>query len=790
MNTTETLLLEGWRFHRGAPEVNAEAIDFNDASWTSVRIPHDWAITEPFDKTVDMQVTAIIENGETVASEKTGRTGSLPWIGEGWYRRTITIPKGCHHAELIFDGAMARSTVYIDGQKANYRISGYVTFSVDITPYLGDTSTTQEHTVAVHLSTEPQSSRWYGGAGLYRPVRLLTSGEAWLNRTATFVRTTALSKDSATLAITTALCGKDSALFSATLLDDAGNVVAKAAPSPDKEFSLTISSPRPWSPEAPTLYQLRIEAQDNDGTIIDFYELRTGIRTVEVTEEGFFLNGEKRKFKGACLHHDLGPIGAAFNKDAFRRQLHVLRECGCDSIRTAHNMPAPWQMDICDEEGFLVMAESFDVWCNAKCVNDYAKYFADNWQQDLDGLILYNRNHPSIVFWSIGNESHDLDTAEGLAVYPKMQARCKELDPTRPVTQGIHVPDVAIDSGILQMTEVAGINYKIPRLERVHSVSRLGIALGTENASTVSSRDVYKFPDNFSSFNAYPDGQCSSYDSEWGGWGNPPDDDFAACDDYPWMIGQFVWTGFDYLGEPSPYDGFWPSRSSYFGLVDLAGIPKDRYYLYRSQWSNKPTLHLLPHWTLHGREGEITPVYCYTSYPTAELFINGRSLGKKSFDSTSRFDRYRLRWQNAIYEPGELRIVAYDKAGNVAAEKTIRTAGKPARLIAKADRSCLTAPKADDTPSLAFITITVVDADGNICPNADCSIAFQTTGSLRYKAACNGDATSLEQLSLPHMKAFHGKVVAVVEAAAIGNGTFTASADGLTSAHVNLKVAN
>lgn len=786
MSTTESLLLDGWRFYRGGIADCPQAIDFNDSTWEAVRIPHDWAITEPFDKSVDMQVTAIIENGETVASEKTGRTGSLPWIGEGWYRRTITIPKDCRHAELVFDGAMARSTVYIDGQKANYRISGYVTFSVDITPFLGDTSDAKDHTIAVHLSTESQSSRWYAGAGLYRPVRLLTSGEGWINRTATFVRTTSLSRDSATVAISTELCGKNNALFSATLLDDGGNVIAIAKPSSDKDFSLTIPAPRPWSPESPTLYKLRIDAQDANGALIDSYELRTGLRVVEVTEEGFFLNGEKRKFKGACLHHDLGPIGAAFNKDAFRRQLRILRECGCDSIRTAHNMPAPWQMDICDEEGFLVMAESFDVWYNAKCVNDYAKYFADNWKQDLDGLILYNRNHPSIVFWSVGNESHDLDTPEGLEVYPKMQARCKELDPTRPVTQGIHVPDVAIESGILQMTDIAGINYKIPRLERVHSVSRLGIALGTENASTVSSRGIYKFSDTFSPFNAYPDGQCSSYDSEWGGWGNPPDDDFAACDDYPWMIGQFVWTGFDYFGEPSPYDGYWPSRSSYFGLVDLAGIPKDRYYLYRAQWrKDSPTLHLLPHWTWPGREGEVTPVYCYTTYPSAELFINGRSLGKKTFDPTSRFDRYRLRWEDAVYEPGELRIVAYDNDGNKADEKIVRTAGAPARIVADADVTTLKPLKDDDTPSLSFVSFSIVDANGNLCPNANIDISFKTIGSVRYKAACNGDATSLEQLSLPHMKTFCGKLVAVVEATTIGNGTLIASADSLPSVEIN-----
>lgn len=786
MNTEETFLLDGWRFQKGPIDGCPQSSTFDDATWESVRIPHDWAISEPFDKNVDMQVTAIIENGETVASEKTGRTGSLPWIGEGWYRRTITIPQGCRHAELVFDGAMARSTLYFDGKKINYRISGYVTFSVDITPYLDDTSTDSNHTIAVHLSTEPQSSRWYPGAGLYRPVRLITSGKAWIDRTATFVRTTSLHGNSATVAISTQLHGEDSALYSATLYNEKGQSVAASEPTPNNDFTIVVKNPELWSPESPALYTVCIEAKKSDGTLLDAYELKTGIRIVEISEKGFFLNGKLRKFKGACLHHDLGPVGAAFNKDAFRRQLRILRECGCDSIRTSHNMPAPWQMDICDEEGFMVMAESFDVWYNAKCANDYAKYFADNWLQDLDGLILFNRNHPSIVFWSIGNESHDLDTPEGLEVYPKMEARCKELDPTRPVTQGIHVPDVAIDSGILQMTDIAGVNYKIPRLERVHSVSNMGIALGTENASTVSSRGIYKFPVNASPFNAYPDGQCSSYDLEWGGWGNPPDDDFAACDDYPWMIGQFVWTGFDYFGEPSPYDGYWPSRSSYFGLVDLAGIPKDRYFLYRSQWrKDTPTLHVLPHWTWPGREGQITPVFCYTSYPSAELFINGRSYGRKTFDPSSRFDRYRLRWEDAIYEPGELRVVAYDNDGNKAAEKIIQTAGEPTRIVAQADTTTLQPPTEDDTPSLSFITLSIVDSNGNLCPNANIELSFKTTGSIKYKAACNGDATSLEQLSLPHIKTFNGKLVAVVEAITTGTGIFSASANGLPPVEIN-----
>ena len=440
-------------------------------------------------------------------------------------------------------------------------------------------------------------------------------------------------------------------------------------------------------------------------------------------------------------------------------------------------------MDICDSLGMMVMAESFDMWLYPKCKNGYARFFEDWWKKDIENLILANRNHPSIIMWSIGNEIPEQGSAQGKEISENLQNACHSLDPTRPVTQGLDHAEASIKSGVATTMDVPGFNYRVHKYQ--NSIGQLpqGFLLGSETASTVSSRGVYKFPVEVTDNSQYAswapsydpqailkaDGQCSSYDLEYCSWSNLPDDDWVWQDDKDWVIGEFVWTGYDYLGEPTPYDEYWPSRSSYFGICDLAGLPKDRYWLYRSRWNkDEHTIHLLPHWTWGlskkdkgNRIGKVTPVYCYTDYPTGELFVNGKSQGKISKNPAERLDRYRLRWNNVKYEPGEIKVVVYDAQGNKAGEQTVKTAGKPAALKLEAwtQNSSLLKPNGDD---LAFITVSLTDADGTLIPQADDQLTFEVTGAGSFEAVCNGDATSLESFKAPTMKLFNGQLVVVV----------------------------
>ena len=790
----EILLLDGWRFHPGAA-VGAESVEYDDAAWQQVRIPHDWAIAGPFDKEIDKQVVAIEQNFEKVATEKTGRSGSLPWIGEGWYRTSFTLPEGYPHASLIFDGAMSEPIVYVNGKEAGRWAYGYNSFVIDVTPFVHKDGTPNQ--IAVHLSNLEESSRWYPGAGLYRPVRLALAQDLRFETWGTFVRTTHLSSGKARVAVNSEIAGrktKQKLYVIHTIKDRSGKVVARrkiqAGPTREAVNVLEVKDPQLWSPETPVLYTLVSELYEGD-LLCDRNETRFGIRTVEVTADGFKLNGVARKFKGVCLHHDLGPLGAAVNMDAMSRQILLLKEMGCDAIRTAHNMPAPWQMDLCDSLGMMVMAESFDMWIYPKCKNGYARFFHEWWERDITNLVRCHRNHPSVVMWSIGNEIPDQGNAKGLEYTLKLQELCHRLDPTRTVTQGLDRVDNAIWSGVLQATDVPGLNYRTHKYQKAYENAPQGFILGSETSSTISSRGVYKFPVVERKSHAYEDGQCSSYDLESCSWSNLPEDDWMLQDDKPWVIGEFVWTGFDYLGEPTPYDEYWPSRSSYFGIFDLAGLPKDRYWLYRSRWNTEsPTLHLLPHWTWPGREGDTIPVFCYTNYPTAELFVNGKSQGKISKDPTSRLDRYRLRWMNVVYEPGELKVVAYDGDGKEAATHSVRTAGKPHHIELVADKVSLAAYRPNaTTPELSFVTVRIVDKDGNICPDADTALMFKVKGAASYKAACNGDATSLEPFVQPQMKAFHGQVVVIVEAGdKPGTATLSVSGKGVKGAKLTIDV--
>ena len=743
------------------------------AEWKAVTVPHDWAISGPFDKKWDLQVVAIKENGEDKPTEHSGRSGSLPWIGKGFYKTTVHIAEGTAYAELKFDGAMADPEVSVNGKKAGHWAYGYNAFRVDITPYIH----TGDNLIEVALENEEESNRWYPGGGIYRPVTLIThANKSRLDLWGLQMQT--LSIDGGRALIDIRHEGKDipaDAMLKVTVTDKGGKVVANASSPADGmdgfHTQVSIADPQLWSPETPYLYDVKFSLVA-DGKTLDVQHQKLGVRTVKFSAEGGFqLNGVTRKIKGVCLHHDLGPLGAAVNKAAIIRQIRIMKDMGADAIRTSHNMPSTMQMEVCDSMGMMVMAESFDGWKEPKVRNGYGKLWDEWWQKDITNLILNHRNHPSIIMWSVGNEIPEQWKPEGVERYKHLTALCHRLDPSRQVTCGMDQPDGTMWAGFAQVADVPGYNYRVHKYEEMMKRLPQGFLLGSETASTVSSRGEYFFPDTVALNKEHPNGQCSGYDVEHCWWSNLPDDDWKMQDDYNWVTGEFVWTGLDYLGEPTPYDKYWPSRSSYFGIVDLAGLPKDRFFLYRSHWNkNEHTIHLLPHWTWTGREGQVTPVYCYTDYPSAELFVNGKSQGRITKNKDSRLDRYRLRWENVKYEKGEIKVVVYDEQGNKAGEKTVKTAGKPAKLQLTADRSTIAA----DGNDLAFITVSLTDKNGTLCPDADHSLEFKVTGAATFNSVCNGDATSLEVFTEPTMKLFHGQLVVVVQAStAPGKATLT-----------------
>lgn len=778
---------------QGRVERNLKYWQFSHDSihWQSVTVPHDWAIKGPFDKKWDLQMVAIEQNGESEKTEKSGRSGALPWIGKGYYTTNVHLDNiEDRHVELCFDGAMAEPVVYVNGKRAGSWAYGYAPFKVDITQYIkkGD------NRVDVSLHNVDESSRWYPGAGLYRPVTLTVTDKVHLDPWKTFVKTQRITKVGTTKAVMSfnvALAGASKDFKGSLELSLIDNTTGEKKDMHDlridgKSFKggFRVDNPKLWSPETPNLYTLKIALVDNDGKDLDNLSMRFGIRTIKVDSiHGFRLNGESRKIKGVCLHHDLGPLGAAVNKAAIIRQINQLKAMGCDAIRTSHDHPSQIQMDVCDSLGMMVMAESFDMWIYPKCKNGYARFFKDWSDKDITALVESNRNHPSVIMWSIGNEIPEQGSYEGRLIAEHLQNLCHKLDPTRPVTQGMDKAEDALKSGFAQVMDVPGFNYRVYKYDRNIKGLPCGFLLGSETASTVSSRGVYKFPVEWGQAKEDKDGQCSSYDVEWCLWSNLPEQDFMAMDDKPYTIGQFVWTGYDYLGEPTPYDAYWPSRSSYFGIMDLAGLPKDRYYLYRSVWNKQShTLHVLPHWTWPGREGKVTPVFVYTDSPEAELFVNGKSQGRVRKDKAVRLEphpaqeswidptepdearryatRYRLMWPNVKYEPGELTVVAYDESGNRVGEETVRTALEAKALKLDMDRAELR-KGVDD---LAYVTVSLVDKNGTELPQADDRIDVEVSGAGSFKAICNGDATSLESFVEPTMKLFNGKLVVTVKA--------------------------
>lgn len=810
---TEQLLDKGWRFTR---EDSAEfsQVGYDDSKWQSVTIPHDWAIYGPFSINNDKQNTAITQDGQQEAMEHAGRTGGLPFVGVGWYRLNFEAPafEEGKRATILFDGAMSNAHVYVNGEEVGYWPYGYNAFYFDITEQL---KVGEVNTLAVRLENKPDSSRWYPGAGLYRNVHLIITEELNIPMWGVQVTTPDVREECATVHIRTKVNlpkGKHIRDYtvSSDIFDQDGNPVYSHAALGDVfgtdyfTEEIILSDPELWSVERPYLYTVVVRVLSPNGTY-DEQTIRFGIRTIEIRpDEGMFINGVETKFKGVCNHHDLGPLGAAVNEAAIRRQIRILKDMGCNAIRTSHNMPAPELVEACDEMGMMLMLESFDEWRTPKLKNGYHNYF-DEWvERDLVNLVQHFRNNPSVVMWCIGNEVPDQgDVIWGSKLSRMLQDICHREDPTRPVTQGMDQPHNVVYNNMAAVMDVAGFNYRPHRYPDNYLRLPQQIILGSETASTVSSRGVYKFPVERRSMAKYDDHQASSYDVEHCSWSNLPEDDWIWHDDFKWGIGEFVWTGFDYLGEPTPYYSDWPSHSSLFGIIDLAGLPKDRYYLYRSHWNTEAeTLHILPHWTWPGREGEVTPVFVYTNYPSAELFINGVSQGVRTKDDTisaeetwekeseqtptsfTRQKRYRLMWFDTKYEPGTVKVVAYDKDGNAVAEKEVCTAGEPHHIELVADRSTIKA----DGKDLSFITVKVVDANGNLCPNAQHLVKYSVKGKGWYRAGANGDPTSLELFHKPQMKVFNGMMTAIVQSTEqAGDIVLTATAKGLKSAKITIK---
>lgn len=804
---TQTTLEKGWKFTRNENPRFADET-FDDSKWQSVRVPHDWAIFGPFDWRNDLQNTAITQDGQKQAMEHAGRTGGLPFVGKGFYRTRFHLPDFSDHkrVRLLFDGAMAHPEIYVNGKKAGEWAYGYNSFHIDVTNFVrkGD------NTLAVSLESRTEQSRWYPGAGLYRNVHVLVTNNAHIPVWGTFVTTPEVNNAFARVNVKTKINTENtnSTYRLVTEIKDARNNLVASTESNLSKFdqnelnqTLIVENPQRWDLDTPYLYTAVSKLYENDA-LTDEYTTPFGIRTIEIVpDKGFFLNGKLTKFKGVCNHHDLGPLGGAVNDAAIRRQVRIMKEMGVNAIRTSHNMPAPELVRACDEMGMMLMPESFDEWRIPKVKNGYNRFFNEWAEKDLTNLIHHYRNSPSVVMWCIGNEVEEQSNPQGSRVARFLQDICHREDPTRPVTNGMDRPDDVLKNNMAGMMQVVGFNYRPFRYQEAYERLPQQIILGSETASTVSSRGVYKFPVERKSMAKYDDHQSSSYDVEHCGWSNLPEDDFIQHDDLHYCIGEFVWTGFDYLGEPTPYYTDWPSHSSLFGIVDLAGIPKDRYYLYRSHWkADAETLHILPHWNWKGREGEVTPIFVYTNYPSAELFINGKSQGKRAKDLSVKLDgsyteeaqksferqkRYRLMWMDTRYEPGAVKVVAYDKNGNAVAEKEIHTASAPHKIVLEADRDVIQA----DGKDLSFINVRIVDKDGNFCPTEDREIAFTVKGAGTFKAVANGNPVSIESFQEPKMKLFSGQLTAIVQSSEKG-GTilFEAKAKGVKSGKIEIRV--
>jgi beta-galactosidase len=778
---------------------------FDDSGWRKLNLPHDWGIEGPFKQ------------------EYPGETAKLPWWGIAWYRKHFTLPAGDSGKQIYLDidGAMAYASVWLNGQFVGGWPYGYASWEVDLTPYLKPGA---ENVLAIRLDNPPDSSRWYPGGGIYRNVWLVKTDPVHIRHWGTFI-TSSVTGNTATVSLKAQVenaspvqanlrCATDIYESNAEGEKSGRPILSlvpadlKLAPHSSAEATLvgSISRPRLWSVKKPNRY-IAVTRIEQTGKLADTYETPFGIRTLQfTTDNGFLLNGERVALNGVCDHHDLGALGSALNARALQRQLEILQEMGCNAIRTSHNPPAPELLDLCDRMGFVVMDEAFDCWVRQKKKNDYHLLFPDWHEKDLRAMLRRDRNHPCIILWSIGNEVPEQGSPQGHKVAAELADIVHQEDRSRPVTSACN--DVhAGYNGFQKILDVFGYNYKPKEYGRCRDANPNLPIFGSETASCVSSRGEYFFPVSDDKAQGRADFQVSSYDLYAPRWATPPDTEFHGQDEFPFVAGEFVWTGFDYLGEPTPYGSDTsnllnftdpaekerlakelqelgkirvPSRSSYFGIIDLAGFKKDRFYLYQARWrSDLHMAHILPHWNWPDRIGKVTPVHVYTSGDEAELFLNGKSLGRKKRGPLD----YRLRWDEVIYQPGQLQVVAY-KNHIQWARDSVKTTG-PAAKVSLAPNCATIKPDGQD---LCFVTATIADQEGLQVPRAKNLLSFEVTGPAEIIATDNGDATSFEPFQAKEHSAYNGLCLAILRSTgAPGTIVLKASTAGLKAGETRIE---
>jgi beta-galactosidase len=761
---------QGWLFARFGPMPDGsgreepsglEWPDFNDASWRKLDVPHDWGIEGPF------------------RMDLPSNTGKLPWAGIGWYRKHFNVPSGEKGKRFFvdFDGAMSHARVWLNGHELGEWPYGYASFRFEMTPYILYDA---DNILAVRLDNPPNSSRWYPGGGIYRNVWLVKTGSIHAAHWGSFVTASDISNEKATVRVATEVenqSGEPAEVEVQVDITEFGTTDVLAS-SPGLEIrvptgaagvsrlDITVHSPRLWDLESPALYSARTYIRNN-GKVVDEVNTVFGIRKAEFkSDSGFVLNGRRVPIRGVCNHHDLGPLGTAVNEKALERQIRLLKEMGCNALRTSHNPPAPELLDLCDRMGMLVLDEAFDCWEHGKTPNDYSTLFKEWHEKDIRALVRRDRNHPSVIAWSSGNEVREQDNP---ALSLALKAIFRAEDPTRPVTVACDNPQAGFN-GFQNSVDIFGYNYKPHLYGEFRKVNPSKPLFGSETASCISTNGYYLFPVVKDKLKGFADFQVSSYDLYAPLWATIPDVEFEGQDRNPSVCGEFVWTGFDYLGEPTPFgDDRSPSRSSYFGIMDLCGFKKDRFYLYQSRWRPElPMAHILPHWNWPDRVGMVTPVHVYTSGDEAELFLNGHSLGRMKKQPY----QYRLCWENVQYAPGELKVVAYRNGGEWATD-VVRTTGSAARLQLSADRAILEA----DGRDLAFVTVSAVDRDGRRVPTAANLVRLGVSGPARIVAVGNGDPTDHGSFQSDKCRAFHGQCLVILRSSEGVGGQIVLTAD-------------
>jgi beta-galactosidase len=757
-----TTLQTGWKFSKGNFE-NASQPNFDDSKWQMVTIPHDWAISGP-----------VMVDGD-------GNTGKLPWRGEGWYRRNLEIPAtySGKNVYLVFDGIMSGPEVFINGKLAGKWDYGYNSFYLDITKLLQFSG---ENKLAIHVDTRNHDSRWYPGAGIYRKVQMIVVDPVHVGIWGTQVQTPIVKPNYADVRIMTIVHNKseinaERVKIENIIVNQKGVEVAKkeavaaiaAGKTRDIEITIGLTDPQHWDIADPVMYEVKTNIFVGD-KLTDTYITPFGVRTIRFTaDNGFYLNDKRVQFKGVCLHHDQGPLGAAFYPRAMERQLEILKSMGCNAIRTSHNVPAPELLELCDRMGFLVFDEAFDKYDRKADITENTD-FEEYAQRNIKNFVMRDRNHPSIIIWSVGNEMGDVQTNRnnGIAKLQTMVNYVRKYDPARLVTMACDNVEAAATRHF-DYYDVLSYNYN-RRYSLARQLAPNKAVIVSESASTVSTRGFYELPlpDKKESFtNSF---QVSSWDLNAPMWANLSDDDFMWQQEEEYIAGEFVWTGFDYLGEPTPFGRTFKStdgtsdkkasRSSYFGIVDLCGIPKDRFYLYKSHWkTDENTIHILPHWNWENAKVDKIPVFVYTNGDCAELFLNGKSLGMqcKKPASAKSIERFRLMWPDIAYQPGELKAVAY-KEGAKIGEQVLKTAGEPYQIRLTPDRSTIHADGLD----LSYLLVEAYDKNGNICPLANNKIDISITGPAHIAGVGNGNPQSFDEFQATWVNLFYGKAMIIV----------------------------